>query len=111
MSWEGAPSEQDKRVILDGIKSEISRQLTQFCMRQLREKPQPQWQEAFAFRGQGSARRRHYRIEELFEEWVPVPAPTGHDLRRIQQFAQDVRTLVLTAIDDAAQKSGAPSRV
>lgn len=108
MAWEGSPSE-DKRVVLDAIKAQISHDLTRFCMRQLREKPQPQWQEAYGFRGTGSTRRRHYRIEELFEEWVPVPAPTGQDLRRIQQFAQDVRTLVLSAIEEAVQKLGASS--
>ncbi|WP_156767693.1 hypothetical protein [Candidatus Viadribacter manganicus] len=104
LAWEGAPNDDDKRVILDAIKSEISRELARFCRQQLREKPQPQWQEAHGFSGTGSARRRHHRIEELYEEWAPIPASSGQDLRRIQEFAQDVRTLVGSAVVAALEK-------
>ncbi|MEQ9448882.1 MAG: hypothetical protein RLN70_08235, partial [Rhodospirillaceae bacterium] len=56
--WEGSPSAEDKRLILDRIKAAISQELAFFCPQQLREKPQPQWQEAYAFRGTGSTHDR-----------------------------------------------------
>jgi hypothetical protein len=97
--WEGSPTPEDKRVILDRIKATVSQELTQFCARQLREGPQPEWQEAYAFRGKGSTFDRKMKIEALYERWVPIPANASDDMQHVQAFIDAVKKLVKGAID------------
>lgn len=97
--WEGSPSSEDKRFILDRIKATVSHELARFCPQQLREKPQPQWQEAYAFRGTGSTLDRKMKIEALFERWVPIPANEADDMQHVQEFIDTVKKLVRSAID------------
>lgn len=97
--WEGSPSSEDKRFILDRIKATVSQELTRFCPQQLREKPQPQWQEAYAFRGTGSTLDRKMKIEALYERWVPIPANEADDMQHVQEFIDTVKKLVKSAIN------------
>jgi hypothetical protein len=100
VSWHGAPSPEDKRVILDRIKAAVSKKLTRFCVLQLREKAQPDWQIAYAFRGTGSTFDRRLKIESLYERWVPEPANEADDMQHIQEFVDSVKRLVTSAIDE-----------
>jgi hypothetical protein len=99
VKWEGSPSAEDKRLILDRIKATVSQELARFCPQQLREKPQPQWQEAYAFRGSGSTLDRKMKIEALYERWVPIPANEADDMQHVQEFIDTVKRLVKSAID------------
>jgi hypothetical protein len=99
VQWEGSPSPEDKRFILDRIKATVSQELARFCPEQLREKPQPQWQEAHAFRGTGSTFDRKMKIEALYERWVPIPANEADDMQHVQEFIDAVKHLVTAAID------------
>jgi hypothetical protein len=97
--WEGNPTPEDKRFILDRIKATVSQELARFCPQQLREKPQPQWQEAYAFRGTGSTFDRKMKIEALYERWVSIPANEADDMQHVQAFIDTVKQLVKSAID------------
>jgi len=66
---------------------------------QVREKPQPQWQEAYAYRGTGNTFDRKMKIEALYERWVPVPTDEREDIHHVQEFIDAVKQLVKTAID------------
>jgi hypothetical protein len=99
VGWEGSPSPDDKRFILDRIKASVSQELARFCARQLREKPQPEWQEAYAFRGIGTTFDRKMKIEALYERWVPVPANEADDMQHVQEFIDAVKHLVTSTID------------
>jgi len=97
--WEGSPSAEDKRAILELVKERVSGELVRFCNRQLREEPQPQWHEAYAFRGRGSTFDRRVKIEALYERQVPIPGGGSDDMLHIQLFIDAVKQLVRGAID------------
>jgi hypothetical protein len=100
VSWHGAPSPEDKRAILDRIKAAVSKKLGRFCVLQLRQKAQPDWQIAYAFRGTGSTFDRRLKIESLYERWVPEPANETDDMQHIQDFIDGVKRLVTSAIEE-----------
>jgi hypothetical protein len=100
VGWQGTPSPEDKRVIIDRIKAAVSKNLTRFCVLQLREKAQPDWQVAYAFRGTGSTFDRRLKIESLYERWVPEPANEADDMRHIQEFIESVKRLVTSSINE-----------
>jgi hypothetical protein len=103
IGWKGTPSPEDKRVILDRIKAAVSKRLARFCVLQLREKAQPDWQVAHAFRGTGSTFDRRVKIESLYERWVPEPANEADDMQHIQEFIQVVKRIVTSAIDETGE--------
>jgi hypothetical protein len=98
VDWNGDPSPDDKRLILDRIKGAVSNELTRFCGLQLREKAQPDWQIAYAFRGTGSTFDRRLKIESLYERWVPEPANEADDMRHIHDFVETLKRVVASAI-------------
>ena len=100
IEWEGEPTIEDRRLILDRIKGVISRELPKFCVRQLRHKAQPDWQVAYAYRGSGSTFDRRLKIEGLFERWVPEPANESDDMRHVQEFIEGVKNVVTFAIEE-----------
>jgi hypothetical protein len=114
VAWDGDPSPDDKRLVLDRIKGAVSNKLTRFCGLQLREKAQPDWQIAYAFRGTGSTFDRRLKIENLYERWVPEPVNEADDMRHIHDFVDSLKRVVVSAIDetrkamDAEAPSGAP---
>jgi hypothetical protein len=104
VGWQGNPSAEEKRFILDRIKETVSGELTRFCSRQLRDKARPQWQEAYAFRGTGSTFDRKIKIEALYERWVPIPGDETYDMQHVQEFIDTVKKLLKSAIE-ATRKS------
>lgn len=98
--WDGEPTAQDKRAILDRIKEAVSKKLTKFCVLQLREKAQPDWQIAYGFRGHGSTFDRRLKIEGLYERWVPQPASEADDMQHIQDFIDGVKHVVMSAMEE-----------
>lgn len=114
IDWRGSPSAEDRRLILDRIKAAVSKKLTQFCASQLRQKAQPDWQMAYAFRGTGSTFDRRLKIESLYERWVPEPANEADDMQHIQEFIVGVKLVVTSAIEEtqhtlAIDSEGAPA--
>jgi hypothetical protein len=109
--WEGSPTPEERRLILDRIKAAVSKKLTRFSARQLRERPQPEWQQAYAFRGKGTTFDRKMKIEALYERWVPIPANEAGDLQHVHEFIDAVKHLVKGAIDatrdDLAEEAAA----
>lgn len=103
IDWDGNPSAEDRRLILDRIKAVVSKKLTLFCVRQLRAKAQPDWQTAYAFRGTGSTFDRRLKIESLYERWVPEPANEADDMQHIQEFIEGVKLVVTSAIEETKQ--------
>lgn len=97
--WQGNPSSDDKRAILERIKQCVSGELILFCNRQLREEPQPRWQEAYALRGTGSTLDRRMKIEALYERQAPIPGEKTDDMLHVQKFIDAVKHLVKTAVE------------
>lgn len=99
VGWKGSPTPEERRIILDKIKESVSKDLRAFCVRQVRESPQPEWQQAYAFRGKGTTIDRALKIEALYERWVPVPADEVDDMLHVQRFIDSVKDLVKGAIE------------
>ena len=99
MCWQGNPSAEDKRRILEQVKENLSTELIRFCNLQLREKPQAQWHEAYAFRGRGSTFDRRIKIEALYERQIPVPGGESDDVQKVQGLIDAVKNLVKSAIN------------
>ena len=79
---------------------------------QVRERPQPEWQQAYAFRGKGTTLDRKMRIETLYERWVPIPASEADDMLHVQEFIDTVKELLHRTIEgtrDALVKEADPS--
>lgn len=109
IGWDGNPSAEDRRLILDRIKAAVSQKLTAFCVRQLRAKAQPDWQTAYAFRGTGSTFDRRLKIESLYERWVPEPANDADDMQHVQEFIEGVKLVVTSAIEETQHVLAAES--
>jgi len=97
--WEGSPTPEEQRLILDRIKAAVSEKLRGFCVRQVRERPQPEWQQAYAFRGKGTTFDRKMKIETLYERWVPIPASEADDMLYVQEFIDSVKELLHRTIE------------
>ena len=65
--WEGSPTPEERRAVLDKIKEGVSKELRSFCVRQVRESPQSEWQQAYALCGFGFTIDRALKIEALYE--------------------------------------------
>lgn len=100
IGWHGSPSADDRRLILDRIKAAVSKKLTRFCARQLRQKAQPDWQAAYSVRGTGSTFDRRLKIENLYERWVPEPANEADDMQHVQDFIEAVKLVLTSAIEE-----------
>jgi len=103
--WEGNPSLEEKRAIVDRLKEDVTDQLTRFCAEQLRGRPRIKWLEAYALRGDGTTYDRKLKVEAIYERWVPVPRVDGDEY--VLDFAESLRTLVVSAIDVAKQRAQA----
>lgn len=103
IDWDGEPTPEDRRLILDRIKAAVSQKLTRFCVQQLRHKAQPDWQIAYAFRGPGTTVDRSIKIENLYERWVPEPANESDEMQHVQEFIKAVKQVVTSAIDETRQ--------
>jgi hypothetical protein len=103
--WEGKPTPEERRVILDRIKGGF-REAQGFCVRQVRESPQPEWQQAYVFRGKGTTFDRKMKIEALYERWVPTPANEADDMQHVQGFIDAVKHLVNEAIEATRSRKG-----
>lgn len=104
-SWDGELINEEKRTIIDDIKAAVSKSLTELSGRRLREQPQPQWQAAWAYRGTGSTRDRRNAVESIYARWVPIPTSVGDN--DAQEFLDDVKNKVTTAIDNVRQEAQA----
>ena len=96
-TWQGTPTDGEKRDIIDRIKAEVTKGLTALSQRRLRTHPQPQWQSAYAFRGTGSTIDRKLAVESIYARWVPIPRSAGDSAS--QEFLSEVKPVVSGAID------------
>ncbi|MCS0590705.1 hypothetical protein ACFQ09_07025 [Massilia norwichensis] len=95
-SWSGTLTSEEKRETIERIKTLVTRQLPALCARRLREQPQSTWVDAFGLRGPGSTFERRMKIEGIYERWVPIPDERGD--REVQEFMNDVKVVVMSAI-------------
>jgi len=106
IGWSGNPTPEQKRETIDRIKSKVAQDLPLLSASRLREKPQPQWLEAYSLRGGGTTRIRASRIESIFERFVPVPDAASADLQ-VWEFLDEVKAVVNKAVDEIKEEISA----
>jgi hypothetical protein len=106
IEWSGNPTPEQKRETIDRIKSKVTKDLPLLSIARLRERPQPQWQDAYSLHGQGSTRVRANRIEGILERFVPVPDAVTDD-QQVWEFLDEVKGVVTRAIDEIKQEISA----
>lgn len=92
VKWKGNPTPAQQREIIDQLKGEISVRLPALSQRRLREQPQPAWQGAYALRGARSTFTRRLQIENLYEQWVPIPDARGD--QSVYAFLDEVKVVI-----------------
>ena len=96
LEWSGQPTDEEKRDVIDHIKMLVARECGTLSQRRLREKPQPEWQTAYALRGGGSTFVRRMQVETIYEKWVPIPHSGGD--KETQAFLDEVKEIVQGAV-------------
>jgi len=102
IEWNGQATEEQKREIIDRIKTVVTQKIPELSSHRLRELAQPAWHEAYALRGAGSTFKRRQRISSIYAEYVPVPSAQGDKLAF--EFLNEVKGIVMQAIDEIEQE-------
>jgi hypothetical protein len=102
LEWSGQPTEEEKREVIDQIKSLVKEQIAVLSKQRLRENPRPAWQSAYGLGGRGSTFDRKIQVETIYERWVPIPH-SGSD-KETQQFLDEVKNIVLGAKNVVEEK-------
>lgn len=75
--WTGNPTPEQKRDVIERLKTAVAEKLPNLVRRRLREEPQLSWHEAWLPRGARSTDTRRFRIEGIFQQQVPIPDARG----------------------------------
>ncbi len=102
IGWSGNSSLEQKRETIDRIKTAVTQKLPALSKRRLREQPQAAWYEAWSLRGTGSTFKRRQRIEDIYEQWVPIPGEC--DDRSAFEFLNEMKEIVMTAVKDVEEE-------
>lgn len=108
-SWDGKATNEEKRDVIDHIKEAVNKSLPALSSRRLREQPQPQWNSAYGYRGPGTTRDRRDTVESIYARWVPIPTSVGD--KDAEDFLDDVKSRVITAIEKVRQDVEAQRQV
>jgi hypothetical protein len=106
IGWSGSPTPEQKREMIDRIKSKVTQDLPILSTSRVRDQPQPQWHEAYSLHGKGTTKERASRIEGIFERFVPVPDAVSVD-RQVWEFLDEVKAVVTKAVDEIKQEISA----
>ena len=66
-------SDEEKLVIVDGLKSRIADRLASIAENRLGKLPLADWQAAYGLRGSGTTVTRRHKVRSIFHAQVPVP--------------------------------------
>ncbi|WP_416050078.1 hypothetical protein [Cupriavidus basilensis] len=98
IGWTGRPTADQKREIMDSIKTEVAKKFPDLSKRRLRDLSRPEWSVAYHLSGKGSTVDRKIRIESIYERWVPIPGARGG--RDALDFLTEVKAIVTTAVEE-----------
>jgi hypothetical protein len=103
MEWGGKPAtDEQKAAVIDRIKQDLSGKLADLAKDRLREKPLPDWQEAYGFRDRGSTEKRRHRVRGIFQVQIPIPESVSD--RLAQAWIEIFEKLITEAVDRLKQQ-------
>lgn len=95
--WSADTTPDEKREIIDRIKSLVTNKLGDISKQRIKEQPQSTWLEAYNLRGAGSTFNRKHKVEAIYARWVPVPDGRGDPVAK--EFLDEVKHVVTEAIE------------
>ena len=98
VSWEGAPTAEQKREIVEQLKNSVTKKLPELSRKRLRESAQTSWHEAWIPRGGGSTLARRSLIEGIYQRQVPVPNARG-DVS-VVEFIKEIESIVNESLNE-----------
>lgn len=102
VQWSADATSDEKREIIDRIKSLITNKLGDISKQRIKEQPQSTWLEAYNLRGAGSTFNRKHKVEAIYARWVPVPDGRGDPV--VKEFLDEVKLVVTEAIEIIKQE-------
>jgi hypothetical protein len=102
IEWGGKPvSDEEKLVILDGLKQRITEPLAGIAEERLRKLPLVEWQAAYGLRGKGTTVTRRHNVRSIFQAQIPVPESRSD---RASELWMDEIEKVVTRVVEQLQK-------
>ncbi|MFZ1073700.1 MAG: hypothetical protein WAO21_09735 [Verrucomicrobiia bacterium] len=108
IEWGGKPvSDEEKLVILDGLKQRITEPLAGIAEERLRKLPLKAWQDAYGLRGKGTTVTRRHNVRNIFHAQVPVPESRSDRASELwMEEIEKVVTAVVEQLQKEAEKVG-----
>jgi hypothetical protein len=108
IEWGGKPvSDEEKQVILDGLKQRITEPLASIAETRLRKLPMADWQVAYGLRGKGSTVTRRHNVRSIFQAQIPVPESRSD--RASEQWMEEIEKVVagvVKKLQEEAEQAG-----
>ena len=104
IEWGGKPvSDEEKQVILDGLKKRITEPLAAIAETRLRKLPMADWQAAYGLRNKGSTVVRRHSVRSIFQAQIPVPESRSD--RASEQWMEEIENVVAGVVEQLQKEA------
>jgi hypothetical protein len=104
IEWGGKPvSDEEKLVILDGLKQRITEPLAGIAEERLRRLPMVDWQAAYGLRDKGSTVVRRHRVRSIFQAQIPVPESRSD--RASELWMEEIEKVVTRVVEQLQKEA------
>ncbi|MGD1085811.1 MAG: hypothetical protein ABSA47_13830 [Verrucomicrobiota bacterium] len=104
IEWGGKPvSDEEKLVILDGLKQRITAPLAGIAEERLRKLPMADWQTAYGLRGKGTTAIRRQNVRSIFQTQIPVPESRSD--RASEKWMEEIEKVVVAVVEQLQKEA------
>src|SRR5207244_6009771 len=95
--------DEEKLLILDGLKQRITEPLAGIAEQRLRKVPEPQWREAYGLRGKGTTVTRRHNVRNILQAQVPVPESRSD--RASEKWMEEIEKVVTSVVEQLQKEA------
>ena len=104
IEWGGKPvADEEKLVILDGLKQRITEPLAGIAEERLRKLPMADWQVAYGLRGKGTTVTRRHNVRSIFQAQIPVPESRSD--RASELWMEEIEKVVTSVVEQLQKEA------
>jgi GTPase Era involved in 16S rRNA processing len=104
IEWGGQPvTDEEKLVILDGLKQRITEPLAGIAEERLRKLPMVEWQAAYGLRGKGTTVTRRHNVRSIFQAQIPVPESRSD--RASELWMEEIEKVVTSVVEQLQKEA------
>ncbi|MBN9483652.1 MAG: hypothetical protein BGO70_14310 [Bacteroidetes bacterium 43-93] len=96
------PTDEEKQKCINDIKQSISKKMFDYALKAIKLNKIAEWQNAYNYKGKGSAELRAAEIKKLYNEVAPIPK--DELTQQSKQFLKDIMELIVAAIKESDGK-------